>query len=737
VTIIPPVTVNISPAAAEVVAGSDQQFTATVSGTTNHSVSWSVTGKGCTGLACGTITATGLYGAPGAVPSPAEVTVTATSIADTSKSNSAIVTILPPVAVTISSATVQVVRGGHQQFTAIVTGTANSGVIWGVSGAGCSGNACGTINSAGLYTAPGTIPNPARVTVKATSEADHTKSATAIVTIIPPVLVTISPNGAVVAVNSQQQFRASVAGSTNNSVDWSISGAACSGFTCGSITSGGLYTAPSVVPSLATIIVKATSQIDLSQSASAIVTIVANQNSKLQGQYAFRLSGFDASGVYLAAGSFTADGNGNVTDGKEDVNHTRGPAMARAFTGTYQMHADNRGTLTFTNSTATQTFSLALNSAGTSGRFIEFDDSGIRISGTIERQDTTAFTLASLKGPYVLSLAGKNSAAARIGALALLDFDGLGNIASGSMDVNDGGTILPTFASLHGIYRVDATGRGIVNLSIPGFAGRAMQLAFYVASANKLLLVSTNLLSSSNPIFGGTAELQTGAPYLASAFHGATVFSLGGESGNIPQVLVGRISFDGNSQPLVEFDQNTGGTIATGNVFTGAYSLGLNGSGTLNLDSSNGLTKVWDLYAIAPNHAYLMDASSSEVGMGELKPQSTEPLFANSDIAGPYLIGSGEPLAYTATPYSGVADFDGLNAVTGVEDISHSSSLSAAQSLRGSYSVSSSLNSGRGTLLLTSPTGAAIALWVTSASEVVGLEIESSNLRPVVLHFEQ
>ena len=737
VTIIPPVVVSISPTDAEVVVGRDQQFTATVSGNANHNVTWSVTGKGCSGLACGTITATGLYGAPGAVPSPAEVTVTATSVADSSKSSSATVTILPPVAVTVSPATVQVVSGRHQQFTATVTGTTNTSVIWSVSGSGCSGSACGAISSTGLYTAPGTIPNPAQVTVKATSEADGTKSATAIVTIIRPVLVTVSPTSAIVAVNGQQQFRANVAGTTNTSVDWSISGAACSGSTCGSITSGGLYTAPSVVPSIATIIVKATSKIDVSQSASAIVTIVANPNSKLQGQYAFRFSGFDASGVYLAAGSFTADGSGNITDGKEDVNRVLGPAAGLAFTGTYQIQPDDRGTLTFTNSTATQTFSFALNSEGTNGRFIEFDDSGTRGSGTLEQQDTTTFTLASLKGPYVLSLAGQNNAAARFGALALLDFDGSGNIAGGSMDVNDGGTIPPTFASLHGIYRVDAAGRGIVNLTIPGFGGGTLQLAFYVVSANKLLLISTSLLSSSNPILGGTAELQSGAPYLASAFHGPTVFSLGGESSNIPQVLVGRISFDGVSQPLVEFDQNTGGAISTGNVLTGAYSLGLNGSGTLNLDNSNGLTKVWDLYAIAPNHAYLMDASSSEVGMGELKPQSTEPPFANSDIAGPYLIGSGEPLVSKATLYSGVAGFDGVNTVTGVEDISLNSSLSDAQPLKGGYSVSSSLNNGRGTILLTSPGGAIIALWVTSASEVVGLEIDSSNPQPVVLHFEQ
>ena len=737
VTIIPQVFVSISPTTAELVVGRDRQFSATVTGTTNHTVTWSVTGKGCAGLACGTITSTGFYGAPGVVPNPAQVTVTATLVADTSKSSSAIVTILPPVAVIISPTTTQVVSRGHQQFTATVTGTTDTSVDWSVAGSGCSGSACGTISSGGLYTAPGTIPSPAQVTVKATSQADGTKSALAIVTIIPPVLVTISPTSAVVAVNSQQQFRATVAGSTNTSVDWSISGAACSGSSCGSITSGGLYTAPSSIPSLATIIIKATSQIDVSQSASAVVSIVANQNSKLLGQYAFQLTGFDVNGAYQAVGSFTADGNGNVTSGTEDVNRTLGPATDVAFTGTYQVKGDNRGTLTLSNAIETQTFSLALNAAGTGGRFIEFDDSGIRGSGVIEQQDTTAFNLAALKGPYVLSLVGNNSSRTRIGALAIFDFDGSGDIVGGSMDVNDGGTILPTFASFQGIYRVDGTGRGIVNLSIPGFADGALQFAFYAVSANKLLLVSTNQLSSSNPILGGTAELQSGAPYLTSSFNGATVFSLGGESGNIPQVLVGRITFDGVSQPLVEFDQNTGGTIATGNVLTGAFSLGLNGSGTLNLDNSNGLTKVWDIYAIGPNHAFLMDASSSEVGMGELKPQSIEPPFSNKDIVGTYLIGSGGPLVSTATLYSGVANFDGINAVTGTEDISLSSALSANQSLKGSYSVSSSLNNGRGTLILTSPSGATIALWITSASEVLGLEIDSSNPEPVVLHFEQ
>jgi hypothetical protein len=737
VTIVPPVVVKVSPATAELVAGGHQQFSATVTGATNTAVTWSVAGKGCTGSACGTITSAGLYSAPGTVPSPAQVTITATSAADTSKSASATVTIIPSVIVTVSPVTVQVVSGGHQQFSATVTGTTNTGVVWSLTGSGCSGSACGTISTAGLYTAQGTVPSPAQVSVTATSDADSTKWAVATATIIPPVRVTISPTSVVEAVTGQQQFQAKVTGSTNTAVDWSISGAGCSGSTCGSITSGGLYTAPAAVPSPATVTVKASSQIDPSESASATITIVANQDSRLQGEYVFQFNGFDGDGIYQSSGSFTADGTGNITEGLEDVNHTPAPANNVAFTGTYQVGADNRGTMTLSSATGRQTFTFALNMAGTSGRFIEFDASGIRGSGVIEKQDPTAFALSTFKGAYVVSLAGKDSLGERIGALAILDFNSAGAIVGGSMDVNDGGTVSPTFGSFQGIYRIDSTGRGIVNLSIPGFAGGSFRFAFYVVSANKLLLTSTDQLSPSNPIFSGPAELQSGAPYLTSSFSGPTVFSLAGETSNVPQVLVGRISFDGVSQPLVEFDQNTGGTVVTGNVLTGAYSIEVNGPGTLNLDNSNGLTKVWDIYAISPNHAFMMDASSADVGMGELKPQSAETLFSNADIQGAYTLGSGEPLVSAATLSTGVSSFNGKNAVSGKEDTSNSSALLAAQAVAGTYSVSGSSNNGRGTLVLTSPSGETIALWVTSASEVLGLEVDSLNSQPVVLYFEQ
>jgi len=89
----------------------------------------------------------------------------------------------PPVSVTISptSATVRVNR--TKQFTATVQNTSNTTVTWKVNGVAGGNAVVGTISSSGLYRAPGAVPNPATVTISATSVADPTKSAGAAVTV--------------------------------------------------------------------------------------------------------------------------------------------------------------------------------------------------------------------------------------------------------------------------------------------------------------------------------------------------------------------------------------------------------------------------------------------------------------------------------------------------------------------------------------------------------------------------
>jgi len=84
----PPVTVTVAPSTAEVRVGQMQQFTATVIGSGNTSVIWSIdeTGRG-------SISTSGLYTAPGSVPGSPTATIRARSVADPSKSGTAALTI--------------------------------------------------------------------------------------------------------------------------------------------------------------------------------------------------------------------------------------------------------------------------------------------------------------------------------------------------------------------------------------------------------------------------------------------------------------------------------------------------------------------------------------------------------------------------------------------------------------------------------------------------------------------
>jgi phosphatidylinositol-3-phosphatase len=92
----PAISVSVSPSSADVQVGSTQQFTVTISNTSNTAVSWSVDRVVGGNTSTGTISSSGLYAAPIAVPNPASVTVTAVSQADSTKSGSAAATIMLP-----------------------------------------------------------------------------------------------------------------------------------------------------------------------------------------------------------------------------------------------------------------------------------------------------------------------------------------------------------------------------------------------------------------------------------------------------------------------------------------------------------------------------------------------------------------------------------------------------------------------------------------------------------------
>jgi hypothetical protein len=154
------------------------QLSASVTGSSNQQVTWSLSGMG-------SASSSGMYTAPASVSSPQTVTVTATSAADSSKWACALITVNPAVtiAVSVNPPTGSITAGQALQLSASVTGTANQQVAWSLSGAG-------SVSASGLYTAPASVASSQTVTVTATSAADSTKSASASIVVAPATTTT-------------------------------------------------------------------------------------------------------------------------------------------------------------------------------------------------------------------------------------------------------------------------------------------------------------------------------------------------------------------------------------------------------------------------------------------------------------------------------------------------------------------------------------------------------------------
>jgi hypothetical protein len=244
-----PVTLKLLPVSATVKPSDTVRFSIAVGGTPNTAVTWSVNGPG-------TIT-NSTYQAPAALGAQQTVTVTATSRADTTKSATATVTIRPDILVTLNPATATLGGAQQQTFSASVTGTINKAVTWSISGPGSILN--------GVYTAPNAVPGAQPVTVMATSVADTMKAATAQINLIP-VSIKVGPSGVTLSAGKEQRFSATVTGTSNLAVMWTLSGV-------GSISRDGLYTAPPVIRPGQTARVTATSAADASKSDVASISL--------------------------------------------------------------------------------------------------------------------------------------------------------------------------------------------------------------------------------------------------------------------------------------------------------------------------------------------------------------------------------------------------------------------------------------------------------------------------------
>lgn len=173
VTVSPPVSVSISPTTVTMNSSKQQPFVATVSNTQQTRVTWSVTQ--------GTISG-GMFTSP-KVTATTTVRITATSVADPTKSATAVATVMPPISVTVTPSSATVTASTSLQLTGVAQNATNPDVTWSTTQ--------GSVTSNGVFTAPAVLI-PTWVNVTATSVEDPTRQARAQLTVEPPASPTLA-----------------------------------------------------------------------------------------------------------------------------------------------------------------------------------------------------------------------------------------------------------------------------------------------------------------------------------------------------------------------------------------------------------------------------------------------------------------------------------------------------------------------------------------------------------------
>jgi hypothetical protein len=147
----------------------------------------------------------------------------------------------PSGSLTIAPLSPCIAPGSTQQFTATLTNVTGSGVNWSVDSIAGGNSSVGTISTKGLYAAPSTSGQHA---ISAVSQTDAKASASTTVTLNSKPGVVISPDSATVLVSSQQTFQGASCGAAAGTLTWSVDGVPGGNDSAGTISSSGVYTAP-------------------------------------------------------------------------------------------------------------------------------------------------------------------------------------------------------------------------------------------------------------------------------------------------------------------------------------------------------------------------------------------------------------------------------------------------------------------------------------------------------------
>jgi Putative Ig domain len=737
----PPISVSISPLSVQSLdqAQSVTLTASVVNDATNKGVTWSVSGTGCSGSTCGTISGvtagSATYTAPATVNSDLSVKVTAISVADSTKSATAPIVVVAPPSITTTllpnatggaeySATLQE-SGGVAPFSWSVT---SGNLPTGLSMDG-SGNITGTPMAGGK----------ANFTVQVTDSGGQPLTASAsfsvTVNVIPLSIGTTSlPDGIVdTTYNQLVQVSGGIPPYT-----WSVASGSPPSWATINSAKGNISGIPGSTGTSDFVLRVTDSETPALNATQALLIKVVSSNSvnnaELYGQYAFLFHGFDdATGSQMAVvGSFTADGKGIITSGIQDENGPNGISLNLPFTGTYDVGADNRGAITILTESGATTYALALNSiksgVAQQARFVEFDDttgtSGRRGSGILRLQDHSAFTLSKISGPYAFGFSGQDKEGNREAIAGAFNADGSGMIVSGITDENIAGTA--TNLNLSGSYKAPTARNGRASITLNTSGAQTLQLSAYLVSGSEMLVMSTDVYLADGLISGRILS-QTSAAFDNKSLNTPAVYYELGVNSSAPATRsvaeVGLLTADGNGALAVTYDKSSFNSIAQNLTNSGTYSVATQGRTTINGWHGQGsMDPLQILYLVGADQGFILDTSPA-VGFGYVEAQTAVPTegFSNASFSGTLSATTNTPAIGANVNATGTAMADGAGNLSEKTSLSMVTGLLVDQTTSGTYAIS---GNGRGlvtSLIINSASmgssafGLLVAIWLLIA----------------------
>lgn len=665
-------------------------------------VTWSLSGNGCSGAACGSFTnatATSVdYVAPDTITgSSLNVTITAASTSASSVTSSVTLTVLP-VSVSIAPPASDIVAPGNSvQLTASVTNDlSGDGVTWSLNGvSGCSGASCGTLSSATpssvVYTAP---PGAAGigVSVVATSAADPAISASQSLTV--PELssaITFSPTNLPPAI-AGQPYTATIAFSggtapytatVSDQPSWvTVTNTGDSITLAGTPPAG--TTGSDAIQIIATDSSLPVAFTNIAQMTLTTYPTAGVDNGLLSGTYAFYgtgwLDGTSAATTQPVAyiGSFTTDGNGTITGGEMDMNGGTGMISYSSLAGTYNIDANQVGTMNFlpAGAPAPITFAIGLggvnNGVSSSGSFTEYDDttgvsialsggsSGMRITGSIALQSSSVLSTSSspLTGSYAFGMQGRNAVqditstcsavTASCGPVSLAGAMTMGSdgaITSGMEDITEGETTeaqVPLSGVLDNAGNTDAFGRATGSITASGSSLLDWPSSFilYMVNPQTFYVMSADAYAGSTLVSG--QAMQQNLTDIASTPFSSTqpVVAYGNiaSTQNYPTangntrvelmlLTMAPTSATAGSMRGYWFVNASGSFTNNGKIATSSYTYTVSPNGRVATSNAN----VPDMYLTDTNTGFATSYNSS-AGLFQVQPQTSTTLNAGTYV---------------------------------------------------------------------------------------------------------